>query len=575
MSVFKKYIKNYWKPFLLALMFLTFEAVGDLLQPTIMSKIVDIGVANKDMNYVLKMGALMLLVTLFGAVSATIRNIVSSNVSQNFGTELRGDMFKKVQKLSLEKIDKFEKASLITRLTNDINQVQGFFHGTMRIFVKAPIVCIGSLVMATILNPKLSIIIFAVVVIVSIIIYTSMTVGYPFFTRVQKALDKVNGVMREYLSGVRVVKAFNRFDYEIQRFEGVNEELACQSTRANRVMAVFNPGITFTVNIGIVVVLWIGGLRVNHGEMKVGQIIAFINYMTQVLFSLMVISRVFMMFVRARASAERISEVLAEEISNEEKKNTVEIRDLKGRIDFENTTFFYNKEGGEPAVKNVNFSILPGENIGIIGPTGSGKSTLVNLILRFYDATSGTVKIDGVDIKNIAAHSLREEIAYVPQKSVLFTGTILDNLLWGKGDAAMEEIIEAAKVAQAHGFIESFKEGYETQLGQGGINLSGGQKQRISIARALIRKPKIIVLDDCTSAVDMTTEIKIREGLKEYSEDTTCITIAQRITSVMNADKIIVLDNGEAVGIGTHAELLETCSIYMDIFRSQIGEELM
>jgi ATP-binding cassette subfamily B protein len=575
MNHYRKYIKKYWKPFTAALCFLMVEAIGDLLQPTIMSKIIDNGVANGRLDYVLKMGALMLLVTAAGAAGAVTRNIVSSKVSQSFGCDLRLDLFKKVQTLSFENIDKLQTASLVTRLTNDITQVQGFVHGMMRIFVKAPIVCIGSLVMAVILNPKMAVILAVVVPIVVVLIFLSMKTGYPYFIKVQKALDKVNGVMREYLSGVRVVKAFNRFEYETERFEEANENLSAQNTKAMRVMAVFNPGITFTVNVGIVIVLWFGGFRVNGGQVEVGQIIAFTNYMTQILFSLMMISHVFVMFIRARASAERIGEVFAEENSLHQLENTKEASIIKGRVDFENVSFSYSSNLKDSVVKNINLSILPGETVGIIGSTGSGKSSLVSLIPRFYDSSTGTVKVDGINVKELDIKILREKIALVPQKTMLFTGSILENIRWGRASASLEEIIEVSKIAQAHNFIEEFPEGYDTYLGQGGVNLSGGQKQRVSIARALIKKPEILIFDDSTSAVDVTAESKIREALKEYSKELSTIIIAQRITSVMGADKIVVLDNGDIAGIGTHEELIESCSIYKDIFRSQIGKELM
>lgn len=572
MQYLKKYIKKYWKPFLTAVLFLSLEAVCDLMQPTIMSKIVDIGVANRNLNYVLSMGGIMLVVTGIGAAAAITRNIISSNVSQRFGTELRGDLFKKVQSFSFDNINKFDAASLVTRLTNDVTQVQNFAHGLMRIFVKAPILCIGSLVMSIILNPPMALVLVIVVPIIGILIYMSMRIGYPFFRKVQGSLDKVNGVMREYLAGVRVVKAFGRFNYEKKRFEKSNKELAALSTTAMRIMAAFSPGITLTVNIGIAAVLWFGGIRINNGQMQVGKIMAFTNYMTQMLHSLMMISFVFTMLVRARASAERIGEVFSEENSMPLSDNPVELSNAEGRVDFENVYFSYSGSSGEPVIKDVTFTLRSGETLGIIGSTGSGKTSLVNLIPRFYDVASGAVKVDGIDIRDVDTKELREKIAIVTQKTMLFTGTILDNLRWGREDAEIEDVKKAAMAAQAHDFISSFKEGYDTMLGQGGVNLSGGQKQRISIARALARKPEILILDDCTSAVDVATEAKIREALKEYSDNLTCIIIAQRITSVMEADRIIVLDNGEIVGMGKHEKLMDTCEVYQDIFHSQIGK---
>lgn len=574
MEHFNKYIKKYWKPFLAAVAFLTFEAACDLMQPTIMSKIVDVGVANKDMNYVLRLGGGMLLVTAMGAFAASMRNIISSKVSQKFGAELRLDLFKKVQGLSFDNIDNYEGASLVTRLTNDVNQVQIFVNGLMRIFVKAPLLCIGSLIMAARLNSKMSWILIVIVIIVGLIITMNMKIGYPFFKKVQKALDRVNSVIREYLSGVRVVKAFNRFDYEVNRFENTNEEFFKVSTKAMRVMAIFSPGITLTVNLGITAVLWLGGIRVSTGEMQAGEIIAFINYMTQILFSLMMISFVFTMFVRAKASAERISEVLKEENTMIHKESTVEETFVKGRIDFENVSFSYKGAAGEPAIKNISFTCMPGETVGIIGSTGSGKTTLINLIPRFYDATSGRVKVDGIDVKDIPIKNLREKIALVPQKSVLFTGTIEENIRWGRENADFQEVIEAAKIANAHEFIEDKREKYNTIVGQGGVNFSGGQKQRIAIARALIKKAEILILDDSTSAVDASTEANIKEALKKYSKGLSTIIIAQKITSVADADKIIVLDDGEMVGIGSHKTLMNSCDVYQEIFKSQIGREM-
>lgn len=573
MGFLKKYKSKYWKLFFAAIVFLTLEAICDLLQPTIMSKIVDIGVANKNMNYVIHMGGYMLLVTGIGAIAAVSRNILSSNVSQSFGSEVRSDLFKKIQTFSFNNINKFEEGSLITRLTNDVTQVQVFVNGMMRIFVKAPILCIGSIIMATRLNPQLAVILLIIVPVIGILIYINMHLGYPYFIKIQKSLDRVNSVMREYLAGVRVVKAFNRFDYEVNRFEEANDELASISIIAMCLMTIFSPAIILTVNFGIVAVLWLGGIRVSKGNMHVGQIIAFINYMTQILFSLNMISFIFTMFVRARASAERIGEVFAQDNNinfvEEELSEVV----IKGRIDFEKVYFSYSGNLDESVIKNITFTCMPGETIGIIGSTGSGKSSLINLIPRFYDAVAGSVKIDGIDVRKINPKKLRDIIAIVPQKTVLFTGTIIDNLRWGKKDASIEEIKEAASVAQVNDFISSLEEGYETRIGQGGVNFSGGQKQRISLARALVKKPKILILDDCTSAVDMVTEMNIREALKRYLDNLTCIIIGQRITSVMEADKIIVLDNGEIVGLGKHDELLKSCGVYKDIFRSQIGKE--
>jgi len=571
------YLSRYWRkynrPFTSAVAFLMLEAICDLLQPTIMSRIVDIGVAGGNLDYVLRMGAVMFGVTAAGASFAITRNIISSNVSQNFGMDLRNDLYRKIHFFSFENIDRFDAASLITRLTNDITQVQGFVHGLMRIFVKAPLLCIGGLAMATMLNPGMSWVLMLVVFVVGIIIYASVKTGYPRFAKVQKALDSVNGVMREYLSGVRVVKAFNRFDYEMKRFDKLNAELADTTTSAMRVMAVFTPFIHLTVNLSIVAVLWFGGYRISNGSMQVGQIIAFINYMTQILFSLMMISFVFTHFVRAKASWSRIAEVFSQSNTMAEAAEPEDLNGEKGKVEFDHVSFSYGNSSGEPVLKDIGFTVQAGETLGIIGSTGSGKSTLVNLIPRFYDITKGCIKVNGKDVRNVDAKKLRELLAIVPQKNVLFTGTIAENIRWGKEGADISEIRQAAEIAQARDFIEAFPEGYDTFLGQGGVNLSGGQKQRVSIARALIRMPEILILDDCTSAVDTATEARLKKALRGYSKDLTCIIIAQRITSIMDADRILVLDNGEIAGIGNHDELLVSCKVYQDIFHSQIGKE--
>ena len=570
---YKKYIEKYKKPFVVALFFLSIEAICDLMQPTIMSKIVDEGVASRNMDYVLINTLIMFGVTLMGAIGATMRSIIASHVSQKFGRDLRVDMYEKIQSFSFDNIDNFDKASLVTRLTNDVNQVQMFVNGMMRVFVKAPMLCIGSLIMAARLNLSLSVIFLIITPLVISIIILNMRIGYPNFRKIQKSLDNVNSNIREYLSGVRVVKAFNRFKYEEERFGKKNDELFNISTKAMKTIAIFSPTITATVNIGIIAVLWLGNIKINNGSIQVGAVMAFINYMTQILSSLMTMTFVFNMFVKARASSERIVEVFDQKPTIE--NGNEEVKKGKLQISFEHVNFTYSGGVREAALKNINLNINSGELLGIIGSTGSGKSTLVKLLLRFYDVTKGKIKINGVDIKNISMESLRDRISIVPQASLLFTGSIVDNIRWGKAEADMAEVINAASLAEAHEFILKQAEGYDTKLGQGGVNLSGGQKQRISIARALIKKPHILILDDSTSAVDVTTEKKIKEGLKKFSKDLVTIIISQKITSVMEADNILVLDDGEIVGLGSHEELMDGCSVYKDIFNSQIGKELI
>lgn len=574
MDFLKQYIRKYGKSFCIAVFFVMCETVCDLALPTIMSQIIDVGIAGKNMDYVLTKGSIMLLITALGAVAASLRNIISSHVSQQFGTELRLDLYKKIQALSFENINKFDRASLVTRLTNDVMQVQMLVNGLMRIFIKAPLLCIGSLIMAIHLNIDLGMVLVVVLPIVGLLIAANMKIGFPFFIKVQTALDQVNSVMREYLSGIRVVKAFNQFDYEVEKFNGANQELQSRSIKAMRVMAVFSPSIVLLVNFGIVAVLWFGGVQVQAGGMQAGQIIAFINYMTQMLFALMLISAVFNMFVRAKASSERIGEVFSRESNMKWEADLVSDAFIKGRVDFENACFSYEGVTGEPIIKNLNLTCMPGETVGIIGSTGSGKTSLINLIPRFYDVTSGAVKVNGVDVRKIDPKKIREKIAVVSQQTVLFTGTVMDNIRWGKEDATEEEIERAARIAEAHDFISVSPEGYHTRIGQGGVNYSGGQKQRISIARALVRKPEILILDDSTSSVDVATEAKIKKLLQTYAKDLTCIMITQRIMSVMDADKILVLDHGEIVGMGNHDELMICCEVYQEIFRSQVGKEM-
>ncbi|MDF2836369.1 MAG: transporter [Paenibacillus sp.] len=569
-----RYIRKYWKSFMLAILFVAIEAGADLMMPTLLAHIIDEGIAAKDLDYVLRTGALMLLITALGAVAASIRNIVASHVSQKFGAELRSDLFAKIQSLSFDNMNNIDRGSLITRLTNDVTLVQNFLNGMMRIFIKAPIIGIGALIMAIRLNWDLSLILFVVVPIVIVLVALNIKIGFSRFMNVQKSLDKVNATVREYLSGVRVVKAFNRFEYEEDRFERTNEEQRARSTGAMRAMSIFNPAIMLTVNFGIVAVLWVGGRWLDARLLPVGHLVAFVNYMTQILFALMMLTMVFTMFIRAKASAGRIGEVFRQQNEMTWREEAEWGSDAKGKIEFSGVSFSYGGGASSPALDDISFEARTGETIGIVGSTGAGKSSLVELIPRFYDSDSGVIRVNDTDIRELDPAALRERIAIVPQQTMLFTGTIMENIRWGKEDATEAEVLEAAKLAEAHEFIERLPEGYQSLLGQRGVNLSGGQKQRISIARALIRKPEILILDDCTSAVDMATEARIKSALKTYAEGMTCLLIAQRITSVMDADNIIVMDQGKIVDIGTHEALLSRCQVYQEIYRSQIGKEM-
>ena len=565
----KKYIKKYYKLFLIAVMFVAIESIFDLLQPSITSNIIDNGVAKKDINYILKNGALMFFITFLGAIFAIIRNIISTNVAQRFAFDLRNDLFIKVNTYSFDTIDKFNKASLITRVTNDVDKLQNFVYGMMRIFIKAPILCIGSLIMAMKLNLKLSIILVIMIILVFLVTSINLKIGYPLFKRVQKSIDSLNYKMREYLGGVRVVKSFNRYSYEIDKFNDINDELYNSSTKAMRIIGVFSPIITFIVNMSIVLVLYIGNMQVL--DIKVGIIVAYVNYMTRILTSLIMISHIFNIFVRAKTSFERVNEVLKEE---EYIGDGLINLDNIDTIEFDSVNFSYHKDENH-VLKNINMKIVKGHRIGIIGPTGSGKTSLINLLPKFYKIDSGTIRINNIDIKNINEKSIREKIAIVPQKNTLFSGSIIENIRWGNENAIEEDILRALELSDAKNFVINFTDSLNTILGQGGVNISGGQKQRLSIARALVKNPDVLILDDSTSALDVSTEAKIKDNLKNNLKGLTTIIIAQRISSVIDCDNIYVFEDGEIVGSGSHLDLIENCQTYKDIFKSQINRELI
>ncbi len=571
MSFLLRYAPKYGKLFFTSIFFLFVESLCDLLQPTIMARIVDVGVANRDLSVVVHLGGVMLLVTAVGALGAVARNILSSHVAQSFGADLRLDLFAKVQRLTLDELSRFEPASLITRLTNDVTQVQEFVYRLMRIFVRAPILAVGAAAMAVYLSPKLSTVLAVVIPTAGVLVFLSLQLGFSRFRRVQETLDGINRALREYLAGVRVVKAFNRIQYEQERFTVVNREAAQAAVKAERIMAFFSPAIILTVNCGIVAVLWIGGLGVRAGGMELGKIIAFVNYMVQMLHALMRIFIVFARFVRARASAERLNEIFQCTGSEGEHAGTFAGK-VRGEIEFRCVSFAYPGSTGEPILKDISFAIDAGETLGIIGSTGSGKSTLVKLIPKLYHPTEGIITIDQIDISRWDTGSLRDQIGFVPQKSLLFTGTILDNIRWGWPEASLAEVREAAKAAQIDDFIMSLPDGYNSLVGQRGVNLSGGQKQRLAIARAIVKQPAVLILDDSTSALDALTEARIWQSLKEYTRGMTCVVISQRVTSIMSADKILVLEEGRMVGFGTHEELLRSCSVYQEMYWLQVGK---
>lgn len=561
-------IRRHLSLFCSAIFFLIIEAMADLLQPTFMSRIVDDGVKNMDIRQVLTYGGIMFGIALIGAFGAVMRNFLASRTSQMIGKELRSDLFRKVQGLSLENIDRLQPASIITRITNDVTQIQEFINGCMRIMVKAPITCIGAIVLVIIQTPQQIPVLVVILIISLALVAANMKQGHPRFVQMQKKLDGLNTVSREFLLSIRVVKAFNAQRQEQEKFNDASQELAAAGVSAMRVMAVFSPLINLTVNFGIVVLLW---LSQNQNSMEIGRLMASVNYMTQILFALGMISNILNSAIRAAASSERIREVLDEVPAQKEPDHPVN-PGWKGKVVFDDVSFAYAGAGKE-TLHHISFCAEAGETIGIIGPTGSGKTTLINLVPRFYDATQGTVQVDGADVTEVSEAQLRSVIAVVPQKPLLFSGTILENLRWGNRKAKEQDVKKAAQIACADSFIEQTEHGYDTLLGQGGVNLSGGQKQRLSLARALVRGPRILILDDCTSALDAKTEAAVLEGLRERLEQVTVLLISQRISTVQRADRILCLDNGAVQGIGTHEELMESCPTYQAIYHSQIGGE--
>lgn len=573
MGIYKKYLGRYRLPFFAGIFCVACEAVCDLLGPTIMAKIINEGIELSSVDNVLRNGALMLLVTFAGAVFAVSRNVLASRVSQRIGADLRYDLFSKIMRFSEPAADKIPQGSLITRLTADVQQITQFVHGMMRIFMKAPVTCIGSIVLAAILNPGLSPIMYAAVALVAVCITVSMKLSYPRYGKLQRAMDRLNSFMQEYLIGVRLVKAFGTYDEEKTRFENTNDELYTRGVAAELIITFATPIMTLAVGLGTVLALRLGAGQYAAGTTQPGDVSAFTIYMTQILSSLLTITNIFNVFVRTKAANVRVQEVLA---SDEDPAGAPAqaaeggAAGLSGSVAFEHVTFAYPSSSGEPVINDLSFSVAEGETLAVIGPTGSGKSTLAYLMLRFYDPDSGRILIGGQDAASLSAERVRRSVALVPQKPMLFSGSVRSNLLWGDpcADAAARE--EALAAAQAEGFVAQMPDGEESMIGHGGVNISGGQKQRLSIARALLKNAPVLVLDDATSALDAVTEAKVRAALLKRRGTTVYIT--QRCTTAMFADRILVLDGGRAAGFGTHAELMASCAVYRDIYRSQIDQ---
>lgn len=575
MKRYWKYIKPYLTAFICGPIFMIVEVIGEILLPKFMANIINIGAAERNIPYIIGMGAVMVL-TAFAMMAGGIGGAYfAAKAAISFSADLRSDVFDKVQKFSFANLDRFSTGSLVTRLTNDITQVQNLINMALRMMLRAPGMLVGALIMAFMMNSQLAVVVLVVIPILVTLIALVIRTAFPRFEIMQKKLDVLNSNIQEMLTNVRVIKSFVRGSYEENKFAESNEDLKESSLRAFKVVILNMPIMMLMMNATTMAVVWFGGRQILAGNMMVGDLTAFTTYIVQILMSLMMLAMVLLQSSRALASLHRITEVLDTEIDLTDEGCRLPDKTVEsGKVEFKNVSFRYYKDNKEKVLDDVSFCVESGQILGIIGSTGSGKTTLVQMIPRLYDADEGEVLVDGVNVRDYSLRNLRNGVGMVLQKNVLFSGTIMENLMWGDENADMKEVSEAAGNAQAAPFIESFTEGYETELGQGGINVSGGQKQRLCIARALLKKPKILILDDSTSAVDTATEAKIRESFVGTLKDTTKIIIAQRITSVMEADVILVLDEGSIVGMGTHEELLAGCEAYQEIYYSQMDREV-
>ena len=575
MKRYWKYIKPYLPAFIIGPILMIVEVIGGVVLPKFMANIINIGAANHDVPYIIGMGVVMVITALLMMAGGVGGAYFAAKAAISFSSDLRSDVFDQVQKFSFANLDRFSTGSLVTRLTNDITQVQNLINMALRMMLRAPGMLIGALIMAFMMNARLALVILVVIPILILVIVLIIKTAFPRFDTMQKKLDMLNSNIQEVLTNVRVVKSFVRGEYEEERFAKSNENLKTASLSAFNAIIFTMPVMMFLMNATTLAVVWFGGKQILAGQMPVGDLTAFTSYIVQILMSLMMLAMVLLQSSRAIASLHRIMEVLDTKVTLTDEGCALPDKTVdSGRVEFKDVTFRYYKENKEPVLSHISFTIETGQVLGIIGSTGSGKTTLVQMIPRLYDVDQGEVLVDGVNVKDYSLKHLREGVGMVLQKNVLFSGSIMENLMWGDEQALEEEIVSAAKAAQADDFVNSFTEGYETELGQGGVNVSGGQKQRLCIARALLKKPKILILDDSTSAVDTATEAKIRESFSGTLKDTTKIIIAQRITSVMEADKILVLDDGEIVGMGGHEQLLADCEAYREIYYSQMDKEV-
>ena len=574
MKRYWKYIKPYLPAFIIGPLMMIVEVIGEVVLPKLMANIINVGVTNGSAGYITGTGALMILVALLMMAGGVGGAYFGAKAAVSFAADLRKDAFDKVQTFSFANLDQFSTGSLVTRLTNDITQVQNLINMALRMMLRAPGMLIGALIMAFVMNAELAVIVLIVIPILVGAIAVLIKIAFPKFKIMQKKLDALNSNIQEMLTNVRVIKSFVRGDYEEKKFAASNEDLKQTSLGAFKTIIIVMPLMMLMMNATTLAVVWFGGRQIIVGNMQVGDLTAFTTYIVQILMSLMMLAMVILQSSRALASLSRIREILDTEVDlNDENCKEPDKIVSSGRVEFRDVSFRYYKENKEAVLSHISFAVKSGQTLGIIGSTGSGKTTLVQMIPRLYDADEGEVLVDGVNVKDYTLENLREGVGMVLQKNVLFSGSILENLMWGDENASMEEVRKAAQAAQADGFVSSFTGGYEMDLGQGGVNVSGGQKQRLCIARALLKKPKILILDDSTSAVDTATEAKIRESFAGELKNTTKIIIAQRISSVQEADEIMVLDDGKIVGFGKHEDLLASCEAYQEIYYSQMDKE--
>lgn len=567
-----RYLKAYKKESILAPLFKMLEACFELFIPIVMANIIDVGIANDDMNYVLKMCLVMVALGVIGLVCSLTAQFFSAKAATGFGTALRNDLFKHISTLSYTEIDNIGTSTLLTRMTSDTNQIQTGVNLVLRLFLRSPFIVFGAMIMSFTIDVKSAMTFVVTIPLLSVVVFGIMLISIPLFKKVQERLDRVTLLTRENLSGARVIRAFNRQEKEIEEFDKATDDLMGVQLFVGRISAFLNPITYVIINLATALIIWIAGKQTDMGIIKQGQVVALVNYMSQILVELVKLANLIINITKSIACAKRINLVFEQQPSIEDGQgvNSDMVSSDAPKLQFKNVSLKYDR-AKEPSLSNINLTVPKGQTIGIIGGTGSGKSSFVNMIPRFYDATEGEVLVDGINVKNYPIQELRMKVGVVPQKSVLFQGTIAENIRWGRQDATKEEIDEALAVAQAKNFVDEKEGGIDFKITQGGKNLSGGQKQRLTIARAVVRKPGILILDDSASALDFATDAALRKAIREYSEDMTVFIVSQRASTIMNADQIVVMDDGEIAGIGTHDELLKSCEVYQEICQSQLS----